>query len=245
MKKNRKKASTLVFTLSILMMLSIMGITFINLAMVESKATTNKIYSLNAQFVAEAGIQNAVAKLRNDFSRELVGVNKDWMYYKPDSGATENPLYDETLYAEDNIGTGVSLETMMTYSDSEERLVSYKYFDADKDENYVEVGNQKHFVSGYVTHKRHIYGLKIIDCSSQINLNMQVDASVTTTKTLATILNNLSQAIALRSGVGGGMGLLKVWGHRFSQSVILLDILLPKKIFLELQMEAIQLKRTI
>jgi hypothetical protein len=69
-KSESNKALALIFVVAILMMLSLMGITFLHLATLERSAATNASYAIQVGFGVEAGMELAVSKLYDCFRHD-------------------------------------------------------------------------------------------------------------------------------------------------------------------------------
>lgn len=209
-----KKATALIMVVSVMMVLSVVGVSFARVASLERLASVNYVDNVSARWLAIAGADCAVLKLIQTV-KDTVGdpnnsgnwnymvnlgntnvgsVNGAWRYYVPDGDATE-----------DNIGVGVPLSE--AYSLVDARSPSYKRA---TNPSY---GGVQRKITGAVGSDDRVYTLKIIDTTAQINLNSHIEANdpadsdsshPTTIDTVGapsayrTMLRNLSRAIAER-----------------------------------------------
>ena len=185
--RTNNQAHALILSMAVLMLLSIMAIQFSGMASLEMQASYNFQESQGARLVAQAGIEFAIANIRTGFQDPLYHL---WRYRSADIDAHVDPQYYANRFAEDEIGAGVSLTAIQTVVPG----INTNYPSFATDATKVNIGGSERMVSGWVNGNRNqVYTLKVFDVASQININSFQDGSK-----LATVLNNLSWAIAQR-----------------------------------------------
>jgi hypothetical protein len=155
----------------------------------------------SAQFAADAGLERALVEIRDRFDSTLIDPSvtmRDWLCAGDATNDRGSPANTSTIG--DNIGVGVPIERMYATSFTE-TVGSDHYYYANCAPSFptTVAGRQ---VSGelqtgdILRTYRYVYTVKVVDTTSQINLNMN-------TSGLATMLNNLSKAIAKRGEYKG------------------------------------------
>ena len=181
------KAHALILSMAVLMLLSIMAIQFSGMTTLEMRASQNFQEGQGARMVAQAGIEFAIANIREGFEDPLYNL---WRYRSADSDANADPQFYANLFAEDEVGAGVSLTAIQTVISGDN--TNYPSFATDTTK--VNIGGVDRMVSGWVNNNQNqVFTLKVFDVASQININSFKDCSK-----LATVLDNLSWAIAQR-----------------------------------------------
>ena len=181
------QAHALILSMAVLMLLSIMAIQFSGMASLEMRASQNFQASQGARLVAQAGIEFAIANIRAGFQDPLY---QRWCYRSADSDTHDDPQYYANRFAEDEVGAGVSLTAIQTVISGTN--TNYPSFATDATK--INISGVERMVSGWVNGDRNqVFTLKVFDVASQININSFQDSSK-----LATVLNNLSWAIAQR-----------------------------------------------
>lgn len=179
-KRENKRANALIISLGVMMLLSMVGMSFIRLSISERNASANYSDMVNSKLLGSAGIMNAVAKLRADFKQHLFAhLSEDWVYRWADSYTYGS--------REDRLGDGIPI----TNSYQAEAHPSYCMTDK-------VLGR---YVSGYIVNKQKVFNLKITDTTSQIELNshqypITTDDPGDENNPLVDMLFNLSKAIA-------------------------------------------------
>ena len=184
---NHNQAHALILSMAVLMLLSIMAIQFSGMATLGLQSSLNFHEGRGANLVAQAGIEFAIANIREGFQDPLYNL---WRYRSADSDANSDPQYAANLFADDETGAGVSLSAIQTVISGEN--TNYPSFATDATK--INIGGSERMVSGWVHQEQNrAFTLKVFDVASQININSFKDRSK-----LATVLNNLSWAIAQR-----------------------------------------------
>ncbi len=198
MKTRKYRAAALVMVLSVLFVLSIMGVSFFNLTILENQSVMNYSDSMNGSLIAQAGIDYAIAQLRLDFHRDISLVNKLWFYRLAGGPAEMVPLQE--IYA--NPIAFPSYQLAIPKAEESDPVKGRK-------------------VSGRVNNDpRQVFTLKIFDTTSQINLNSQMDPGNPqndySVSVMGKLLDTLSQQIAMqepyKSERGDSYGPLKLLG---------------------------------
>ena len=174
-KHKQRKAVVLLMVITILAVLSIMGTSFVRIATLSKTISHHQQQTLEAELAAQAGLDYASLKLREGFKEDP--FYQGWLYHSPDSEAVEEPEYNSSFFADDIIGTGVSLENIQPLSTNEVRQPSFGRVISGRN------------ASGKIQDEKQLFTLKILDTSSQININNQ-------SPSLAQMLDNLSRALA-------------------------------------------------
>ena len=177
------KAHALILSLAVLMLLSGLAIQFSGMATVEMRASHNYQEMQESRLVAKAGIDYAVASISSGYKSNPLYFG--WLYVKSDADADSNPGYATNKYADDGIGDGVTLANMQRVTATDH---GPSFFTSQKIFNIAGVNLH---CSGDINGHNNPYTLKVFDVAAQINLN-------NTNPGLATILNGLSWAVALR-----------------------------------------------
>jgi len=151
MKFKSKNGVALLMSLSILALLSVIGISFATAMRLGQRSSLDFFHNLQAKYFAEGGIQRAIAELKYNFSNDpsysegaankFVDTRGEGWYYK--SKGNNQLYYAGTSLEDAPIGVPVTNEQ-----------------DASGSANIV-------LGKGYTAH----YDLKIIDTGSQINVN--------------------------------------------------------------------------
>lgn len=186
-------AAALVMVVSMLFVLSLMGISFVVLTTIENQGAANHSDTCNVSFLAQAGLDYAVLQLKTDFNQDITKVSKNWLYRidgSPAEGVELTEIYNHP-----------------TASCSYQRTI-------EEEEAGDPVQGRK--ISGIVADPYHIYTLKILDTASQINVNSQIDvknpSNAYSIEIMGKLLDNLSVQIAkkysyrLPDGPFRGMG---------------------------------------
>lgn len=180
----------LIFSLSVLALMSFLSIVFIILARTASSATKVSLDYLNAIFLAESGMESAIANLEEYFCSNPVPSYYDpWVYHGEDLNL--NYELDETQPNED-INTNKKLDINSCPIELS-LLPSFP--------NYVfEIDGVTTIVSGVLSSAQagllNVYKLKIVDTSSLICINNLENEG------LRNILNNLSDVLELNIRLG-------------------------------------------
>lgn len=199
MNSRPRQASALILVVSAMMLLSVMGICFVRVAVMERGAALQATDMAHARLVSQAGLDYALTRLRSDFNGELVDINKEWMCW-----AADNPGAG-ARYVEDDNGVGCDRIELGVYDPLSPRLPSYAYRHGSDDYHEYPGGFRRRF-SGRVGDFDRVYTLQIIDTTSQINLNSHLDpahpgnATAADIERMARQLLNLSEAVSLRTG---------------------------------------------
>lgn len=185
-----RKGNALVVVLATLLVLSIMGISFVRLASLEQNAAANFTNAVSARLMAKSGVESAARTLVDEyFTNGLFGAT-NWLYVATNSDSHTPAGNDPGLFAEDHVGDGVAPGDVQL--PGAPGLPSYP-LDTPVHGHRVSATNS--------TDSNRTFTLKIFDTTSQINLNTQIDASNpfgVHSNHLAELLNNLSKAVAMR-----------------------------------------------
>lgn len=199
-----KKATALIVSVTALMLLSLVGISFVRVANAERAAASYYADTTMLRLLAQSGIEYAIAQLKDDFATsgnpiKACASDTPWRYYYPD----HSPRQD----TDDSTGAGIAFSEIQKITDA--RHPSY-YCPS----MLLTIGAKQYKVShrpgvnalegGYPRNT-----LKIFDGNSQLNLNTQTrftwnaglsqwvyDGSKSTAA-MESVLKNLSLAIAL------------------------------------------------
>ncbi len=177
-----------------------MGTSFVRVASLSRTISHNQQQTLEAELIAQAGIDYAVLKLLEGFHEDPFYLS--WLYYSPDSEAVADPEFNSSFFADDLVGTGVSLEDIQPLSTNQVQEPSFGRIIAGRN------------ASGQLKDRQRLFTLKIFDTSSQINVNNQSDS-------LGAMLDNLSRALARREPYASdkgsdGVGPLKGLGQEIA-----------------------------
>ena len=190
---NRQKqaqAHALIITVSVLFVLSITGITFANFSMVNQRAATNNLYKSVACLIADAGVERTVATMQNKFAESLFDPAIEYRNWLGQGGVVTNRPGTNNI--NDSIGSGIPIEKLLEKDPPAETIGSYTYTYSNLRPSFPEEF-RNHWVSGVLQSQLgYAYAVKIVDTTSQININMQSHSH------LRQMLLKLSQAIAKR-----------------------------------------------
>jgi hypothetical protein len=181
-----KQGIALIFVVATLMLLVTMAIGFSRMTTIETKCVGHATESANARLVAQAGVSYATMRLRQDFAGELVDVAKEWMCW----------VEDRPPAVEDDNGAGTDRVFLTQYDATWPRRPSYVCRNGTQDYYEYPDGTKRRF-SGYLRDAKQVYTLKILDTTSQLNLNSHSDADIVR---MGNLLLALSRAITLRTG---------------------------------------------
>lgn len=174
MNKNRRRGLALIFTVAILLVLSIMAVSFARIAAIEFAASKNFSGKVEARLVAMAGIDRAVASLGDLFSAQgYTAGNQEWSYpHAPDFSL-------ESAILQAGAGRSVSYESAIspTYNMHHSGILAGGTYDP----------------------VARIYSLKIIDMSGQINVNSHIGIPGTTSVPAHQVMCNRTIHRLLRS----------------------------------------------
>lgn len=182
MKSSKKKGLALIICMSILFGLSSLAVSFVKMTSMNRRATVNFSQIMQAKMVAQAGIDYAIARIASGYEREK--FFEEWQFAKADPDGVNEALFNAGLFAEDDVGSGFDVEDVQEILDSD--------LDADTNQPSFRTRIAGRNVSGSIGSDNHTFTLKVIDSSSQINLNSNMTF-------LPDVLNNLSKAVAMRS----------------------------------------------
>lgn len=211
----KKKGVALITTVAVLMVLSVMGISFVRITVLEQKSSVNYTDAVSGRWLAMSGIDNAIVQLKlyfqegnNSLFLNKSSIEADWCYSTPDNDVSPTPVNNPALIAEDDVGAGDPITQIFDGASDHPSFL-----------RIVTVGGTTRRVTGSLSQKPdHVYTTKIFDTASQINLNCQIEAATPTDPDnshptsaaaatnptlpesgIARVLNNLSHAIALRA----------------------------------------------
>ena len=181
----RNKGVVLIMVLGILALLSVLGTIFCILAVMERGVAKVSVDMVRARLAARSGVERAVAELQlyalsNAYSDPL---KNEWVYFGED--INRNSILDP---GEDANGNGILdiASFPLDFRDESKIYPSFKVTGKD-------FSGQ---LPGTYNDEGDIYLLKILDCSSMININTPYKLNLPDqTETLARILENLSKEI--------------------------------------------------
>ncbi|BBM85313.1 T-complex 10 C-terminal domain-containing protein [Candidatus Uabimicrobium amorphum] len=178
----KKSAFAMITVLTTMMFLSVSAVSFVKLSISERNVSSNYVDRYTVNNAAQQGIEYAIARIIEGATKDIYSCN--WLGRYPDEDTVGNPEYEHTKYAEDFTAAGASLSQLQNCSSN---ALSF-FLESTNDIAEDVLG---HKVS-YMPENNKFCSLKVLDTTSQINLNMD-------DKFLGQILDNLSMAVALRS----------------------------------------------
>lgn len=159
---NRFRAVTLIVVVAMLMALSIMAITFSRMSIIERAGSQNLTLMLQARFNALAGLEAAITNLREEVKPFSDITTDAWVFKDFD-----------ILNSVDHVGAGVDITNATTKTAQAQRCIPS--YPAKQGANLLNINS--YYFSGSLDSiasnapLKHAYTLKILDTSSQIDLN--------------------------------------------------------------------------
>lgn len=179
---DKRKGLALIVCMSVLFGLSSLAVGFVTITSINRRSSSNFVDSMQAKMLAMSSIDVAIARIISGYETDK--FFNAWMFSKADEDGVEEAFFDRKLYAEDNVGNGFQIE------DVQQILSENIQKDTNKPSFAIQFAGRN--ISGTMIDNSHTFTLKIMDCSSQININSKATF-------LGDMLNHLSKAVALRT----------------------------------------------
>jgi len=166
-KKQKEKGMALILTVAIMLVLSIMAVTFVRLAILDQVAASNKVAFVDAKLTAQAGIERAKAYLWKSLIQGKTHKDED------KDGLPKNFWYPKDITTNLNIAT----QKKYTISLQDTRVInpdipySYSGLIGDKRDTKGKPLTPTYYRQGRFEKNGNFYALKIEDNQGKVNLN--------------------------------------------------------------------------
>jgi hypothetical protein len=194
----KSRGAVLIVVLGVLAILSLLAITFSTLQATEKAVARNYLDTVRAKLIAQSGLQEAEARLRDYFPYRYFGTvgvatPRPWKFWGMDKTETTEPSPKDRL--EDSTNPSFALEVAGGKTDPDPT-------DPNVTPRTIKIDGKEKGISGapglgtYATHGDH-YALKVSDISGRIYVNDGLDggANGSVTKNTERILNILGEVL--------------------------------------------------
>jgi len=192
----KRKGAVLIVVLGVLAILALLATTFATLQATEKQVARNYLDTVRAKLLAQSGVQDAEARLRDYFPYRYFdsanqNVPKPWKYWGKDKTETVEPIPGKDRI-EEALNPSFALEKE-TPQDPTDNRVEPRTLRIDAKERGL---SGTHGSGTYMTHGDH-YVLKVSDISGRLHVNDGLDGGPngSVTQNLRRILNILGELI--------------------------------------------------